>query len=459
MFGKSKKQPVKISPTERLEAQAWEAYDQGDFETSIQYFRAALELCPMSREIRLGYRDAITARNHEQKQKPRKKKTAPKPAPTKKRVTSSNQKKIKIQSGPSRQEPKDNFDLEDGFFDDEEFGFDISNLPTPRPAREKKYEDPDESIEHLTKIRRQNNPGFASTDGDDNRTVPGRRNKSRRSSQVMQSLSSMLHSPIDNDTELDAAMGTFAEEFKPPSERRRFSHRARKRFRSWTVAGIIAGLVVTGGILGMGALAHQTVSSFLAEVSLPSVQKTIEEQKTLPEDLNEALITASVYLTEREPEKAVKLLDEKWTAYPDYQDEIRPVFVSALRIEANYYLGQRKYPEAIRNYEQATVLEDADENNWIDYGRALAEYGRSIKVSQKSRSIALLEKSADAYNRALDIDEDNASALIGLGLVHTHLNNRKKAVESYNRVVATAPHSAEAVQAKQYLAQLVGNRS
>jgi Flp pilus assembly protein TadD len=61
------------------------------------------------------------------------------------------------------------------------------------------------------------------------------------------------------------------------------------------------------------------------------------------------------------------------------------------------------------------------------------------------------EAAIEDFNAALNVDANNSEAWTGLGVSYEKLNNRAKAVESYQRAVTVNPNASEARAALQRL--------
>lgn len=433
MFGKKKKSPQPLSAAERFTLHGFQALDQGDAEKAISFFRAGLEIAPLDRTLREGLHEALSCKSSKQNAAPRKQvhqsatlNVAP-PAPLQKRPV------VKLQSNPKQ--------------------------PIAQPKQPTKREQQQTQALHETRERSAMNPGFASSDFDDE--LPPRKQKPTSDSRWKIPFLSTEEDEFSThaNAELDAAMGTFAEEFKPQPERRRYAHGAPNRTPFSRSLPWVVAILVGAGFLTVTAFAKQGLDYFLTEVALPKISQQEVQMSSLPEELNTLLIEASENLTNRKSADAVKALTSAWDVFPKHQDAIRPVLVSSLRVQGTELMNASQYEDALKLFEKTTQLEPEDENNWIEYGRSLREYGRRIQQSNFTRSQVLYERSTAAYAKAIEIDQNNTSALFGLGQVYVLLQKREEAVSKYKRVVALAPGSPEARKAQEFLEQMIGSKS
>jgi tetratricopeptide (TPR) repeat protein len=211
-------------------------------------------------------------------------------------------------------------------------------------------------------------------------------------------------------------------------------------------------VLYAGILLIVAGVAHGVLVRVLTPIELPP----LPDAPMLPVEVLEKLEDAGRLLGNREPEKAVALLEGAQGAFPDHAGTIKPALARALRVLGNRHLSVRDYQQAESAFEQAATLEADNPDNWIDLAKARREFGRSLQTSARDRGDALLRASVDAYNKALNIQPNMASAHVGLGQTYSFLNERTKAVDHFRKVVALAPGSPEARLAEEQLSQLVG---
>jgi len=214
-------------------------------------------------------------------------------------------------------------------------------------------------------------------------------------------------------------------------------------------AALVGGMVLTAGGL-YGAVAAVTWIKGAMSSSLP----TIAEVK-LPEDLNKSLVRANAELASGNPADATKTLQVALNSFPDYEKQIAPALAQALRVRGAGEMRDRRYDSAAGFFNDAAEADPSNEQNWIDLGRAKRDQARSPAAAKDTaRQRALLGESENAFSRALAIKPGDTAALYGLAQVYDARNNRKLASETYEKLVALAPSSAEGQLARTALAQL-----
>jgi tetratricopeptide (TPR) repeat protein len=143
--------------------------------------------------------------------------------------------------------------------------------------------------------------------------------------------------------------------------------------------------------------------------------------------------------------------------------------------EAYYFMGlsykeMKQYPEALAALKQAAVLGDAkaDRHFWLGIlyeqvdstAQSTAEFERSTSLDSSSATAAiafrqlgyhrLLQKdfsgATPLLERAVAINPKDVQALVWLGQGYQNSQNRAKAVENYQRVLAIEPTQADALR-------------
>ncbi|MDX1971064.1 MAG: hypothetical protein SFY68_00895 [Candidatus Sumerlaeia bacterium] len=425
MFGRKKRtQQPPLSQAERCALEAEHALEEGNAERAVELFRLAVESAPLDRNLREGLRYALHQR--------------------------AEQARLAAESRTSRKRPRT-------AVIPQEFALEEEERPAPLPTGGRK-------------ARSQNTPnlGFAASDSPSaprtrERAQPERQHT--RNSPKAPRWASEHPDEFDDpeDAALGSALGSFAEEFKPAPERRHPSTTTRRRVTyrpqktRFSLLAWVGGVTLTCVLIGITAFAYQGILTFMEEVALPKNQYSTGTQQQIPTALNEIILEASEDLTNRKSADAVSSLDKAWKKYPEHQDSIRPVLVSALRVQGTRLINSAKYEEALKLFERATELEPQNENNWIELARSYREYARREQPGNSTRSEVLFTRAQEAYTKALELDKNNPSALFGLGQVYSFQDNRAEAVENYKRVVALAPGTPEARQAREFLQQLIGS--
>jgi Flp pilus assembly protein TadD len=424
MFGRKQRTPQPpLSQAERCAREAEHALEEGNAERALELFRLAVECAPLDRNLREGLRYALHQR--------------------------AEQSRLAAESRASRKRPRT-------VIIPQEFALEEEEQPAPHPPTGRKGKS------------NSSNPGFAASDVPATPRSRERQQPERQQPRNARKASSWASEHPDefddpDDAALGSALGSFAEEFKPAPERRHPSTPGRRRVSHrpqnthFSPLAWLGGITLTCLILGATAFAYQGILTFMEEVALPKSQYSTGTQQQIPEALNNIILEASEDLTNRKSADAVSSLDKAWKKYPEHQDSIRPVLVSALRVQGTRLINSAKYEEALKLFERATELEPQNENNWIELARSYREYARREQPGNSTRSEVLFTRAQEAYTKALELDKNNPSALFGLGQVYSFQDNRAEAVEKYKRVVALAPGTPEARQAREFLQQLIGS--
>ncbi len=238
---------------------------------------------------------------------------------------------------------------------------------------------------------------------------------------------------------------------RPEKQPKSTARKPRKSARGRAPMFIMAALF-TGIVLVVAGLAHGVISRAMESAALPEVPVESE----VPSVLASMLSDAESLLSSGESEKALTLLEQASTTFADHNDLIDAAKVQALRVTGSRSLEKREYREAIKQFEEATRLDPLNKDNWIELARAFREQGRTRQSRDAKEGRELLVRSADAYERALVVQENDPAALVGLGQVYSFLNDRNSAVQYYRKVIDAAPESPEARIARQHLTQLTG---
>ncbi len=384
--------PPESSSALALEAQADAALEAGDTRAAIDYYRAALEVSPLHRPLREKLGDALLLHAEHRAS----------------RSTSSRM----IAPMPTVEDEFDEEEEEESFV-----------APPPRrkaaPARETSRQ----------KLQKRLFPPPA-VPGEDEAEEPAPTRQLRR----------VAPPPPTLARPVPPRRG-------PIVAPRGDMNAPRRRWNSLWFALFYAGI-----LLIVAGVAHGVLVRVLVPVELPSVPQA----PTLPTELVDRLSQAGLHLTAREPEKAIALLENASSVYPDHGEVITPALARALRVLGNQHLAQRDYAEAEKAFERAANLEADNPDNWIDLAKSRREHGRSLQAAQRNRGDGLLREAIAAYERAVKIQPELLAAHVGLGQTYSFLNERNKAVDHFRKVVAIAPGSPEARMAEEQLAQLVG---
>ena len=130
------------------------------------------------------------------------------------------------------------------------------------------------------------------------------------------------------------------------------------------------------------------------------------------------------------------------------------------------FAGEKKYQEAVREYETAVNLDPKNADANLLLGLALANTGDLDRAVQYSLAAAALKPSysayynlgliyanqgkydlaVDAYENAVKLNPQSYQAWHQLGLVYAAALKFDKAIEAYNKVIALNPKFAAAYQ-------------
>ncbi len=259
---------------------------------------------------------------------------------------------------------------------------------------------------------------------------------------------------------LDDEFEDVEEDWEVESAPRSKSKAARRPARSYeppmilSAAGIVKmaavglAIVVTGGGILLTVAATSWVGGLFKDESLPTV-----EVASLPEELTNKIQEANRLLAEGNSSKAADLLRDAAQDFPSHQESINISLAQTLRVEANKEFSNRRYSQAAKLFAEATDADPDNAMNWIDLGRAYREEAHALS-GNTSRQREKLEKAEKSYSKALDVSPDNSIAMSGLAQVYIEKNDRKNAIDYFEKVVALAPSSSEGKLASQKLREL-----
>lgn len=121
-----------------------------------------------------------------------------------------------------------------------------------------------------------------------------------------------------------------------------------------------------------------------------------------------------------------------------------------------FYLTQRKYPDAIKEFEAAlkTAPQDAKLHN--DLGSA---YFEQAKASPQSKNFESLAKSLDEFTAAAKLDPNLLEALFNQALAQQDLGQPRQAKESWNLYLQKDPSSPWSDEARRNLSRIGNEQS
>lgn len=216
------------------------------------------------------------------------------------------------------------------------------------------------------------------------------------------------------------------------------------------VIGLLA-LALTGGALyGINRSLIWVGGVFSVEAALPELATV-----TLPDEIQAMTDRATALLREGKPEEAVKVLRAGMEEHPVHAGSLSPGLVTALRVKAGSEYRSRRFEQAASLYQEASEIDPRNPDNWIDLGLALLQQARSAGgTAEISGKRQLLQRAEEAFKHSLELHPSSSSALFGLAEAYAAANERTKAAETYERVLAAAPESPEGMQAERALLQL-----
>jgi tetratricopeptide (TPR) repeat protein len=240
---------------------------------------------------------------------------------------------------------------------------------------------------------------------------------------------------------------------RAPSRRREFGPYVPKL----ALAGSLAILVTAAG-LGIAWGATKMIGSLLAVDPSTRITAMADSPASLPDELRLAMMQAETELTARNPAKAVEIYRAARTAHPGHVQAVEAGLVLALRALGATEKQNRRFEAAANAYREAAQLDPLNPNNWSELGTSLREHSRTTQVANDvSRRRTILDEAEQAYQRALKINPTDAESLYGLAQVFTARNDRRRATETFERLVALAPSTREGRLAQQSLAELRKN--
>jgi tetratricopeptide (TPR) repeat protein len=121
-----------------------------------------------------------------------------------------------------------------------------------------------------------------------------------------------------------------------------------------------------------------------------------------------------------------------------------------------FRLTQRKYAEAIKEFESALVFGDNNAKLHNDLGSAYFELSKSVA---KEKKLDPLARSIDEFTRALQLDPNLLEALFNRSLALQELGDRRKATESWNLYLQKDPASPWAEEARKNLARIASEQT
>lgn len=121
-----------------------------------------------------------------------------------------------------------------------------------------------------------------------------------------------------------------------------------------------------------------------------------------------------------------------------------------------FWLTQRKFPEAIKEFESALVFGASNAKIHNDLGSAYFELSKSVPREKKLEPLA---RSAEEFKRASELDPNLLEALFNWSLALQEMGTRREATQSWNLYLQKDPSSPWAEEARKNLARIASEQS
>lgn len=120
------------------------------------------------------------------------------------------------------------------------------------------------------------------------------------------------------------------------------------------------------------------------------------------------------------------------------------------------YLAEKKFDEAIEQFEEALKTDPNNAKLHSDYGAALLEKGKDDREESKSgKSLEEFARALEHLSRALELDGSLLDALFNRALCYEHLALYRDAEKDWNDYIKRDPNSKWADEARQKLKDLL----
>lgn len=220
----------------------------------------------------------------------------------------------------------------------------------------------------------------------------------------------------------------------------------------WVRMPVALSLGIFIALLGLGAAG--VAASALSGVFRPGDLAEIGTDE-VPTALVEKLTDANRALADGEHDDAVEILREAKEEFPGFGEEIAPTLSQALRLAAAAHMRGNDFGSASQLLREATEVEPRNALAWMDLGRALRDSAilgdDRYSPAEKRRVLA---DAGEAYRRALAVEGNDSSALLGLAQVYAAQNDRGRAVETYEKILRLESSGSEKRLAEMALSQL-----
>jgi TolA-binding protein len=188
------------------------------------------------------------------------------------------------------------------------------------------------------------------------------------------------------------------------------------------------------------------------------------EGLVVSDDMKKDLTTANDLYDKKQYDAAIDAYKAFLVKYPDAYFIWRNI--------GNSYFSEEKYDDAEAAYKQILAKDPNDAEIMVSIGNCYANRGNSdgamewygkvsldkVTDSNLLYSVGLayfkaskLPEAAQYLGRAVELEEANADALYQLGLTFTALNDKAKAIATFEKYLKADPDSARATQVKGFL--------
>jgi tetratricopeptide (TPR) repeat protein len=128
---------------------------------------------------------------------------------------------------------------------------------------------------------------------------------------------------------------------------------------------------------------------------------------------------------------------------------------ASLRALGQWYLTERKYDEAIDQFNKALALDANDAKSHVDLGAALLEKGKlDSGEAEGVRSVENFSRSLEHINKGLQLDSSLLEGYFNRALLYQHMIEPRLAEAAWREYLQKDPNSQWADEAKQNLKRL-----
>lgn len=197
---------------------------------------------------------------------------------------------------------------------------------------------------------------------------------------------------------------------------------------------LVVALLVAGALLLLAGAVVGGIRSLLREAALPMATTT-----NMPADVTAALDDAQSHLLDRQPEKAIAVLDQAAARHPGHAAWFADAQGRAWRAKGNGHRLDGEFEKAIAAFEKAAELDPDSADNWIDLARAREASAGRLGSRNAAAAAKLRQAAADAYAKATEAAPQSAVAWFDLGEARAAIGDREGAMAAWRKASATAP--------------------